>query len=490
MGTIGICCRWLACWTTLFVLYQRTLVCHGWWCSRAFKVQSYCRWRQRHSVVVRESDDWIRQRRHCRFFSADYHTKDQTPRATATVVASNTSNVVAERKQQQPAGWNFAVGCATLAGTDPDRPQKVNQDGYFVLQGSTSKPQLNDDHKSDNVRVICAMDGHGRKGHVVVQYLQRQLARIVSHRLGLYATTTTDNISNGHDDSTESDSETLWDDDSPDRINRQIQDLTTWGHWNRTEEERDDGNNSESNAVVVGKALMDSFLAAQRSAQDNPSIPSGRSGTTCILATVLATTNDTTLDVYTATVGDSHAIAIAIPASPRDAQLHDSCRTLDNNAAWTVQALSTPTTVPHMASERARIQASDGAARMDDSGNVWYGPIGIAMTRSLGNSVMLRAGILPVPIVSRYTSPRLATTPQPCIGDGEQSLDLEPPLSYLVCVGTDGVFDVLSHERTAHGPWSANRARSTRRRWKCVGKPVWPGWPTCPWKPEWTMPRL
>jgi hypothetical protein len=61
-----------------------------------------------------------------------------------------------------------------------------------------------------------------------------------------------------------------------------------------------------------------------------------------------------------------------------------------------------------MASERARIQASDGA-RMNDSGNVWYGPIGIAMTRSLGSSAMLRVGILPVPIVTRHN----LATPQP-----------------------------------------------------------------------------
>jgi Protein phosphatase 2C len=366
---------------------------------------------------------------------------------------------VVERKHQQPSGWNFGVGRASLAGTDPDRPQKVNQDGCFVLpQGtgssssssSCSKQQRGQTEAHDHhtvVQVICAMDGHGLQGHVVVQYLHRQLARIVSHRLGLYDTTTNtndnDNDDGDDDDATES-SETLV--DSQDRIDRQVQELETWGRWNRTEEQQQqhDGGNAESNRMVVVEALIDSFLVAQRSAQDNPSIPSGRSGTTCILATVLAATHDTSsssssLDVVTATVGDSHAIAIAVPHEALDDSCDRAAATAVPHAAWTVQALSMPTTVKHMASERARIQACEG--RIDDNGNVWYGPMGIAMTRSLGNSAMLRAGILPVPIVTQHSLP--------LVTNGDHSSD-QNPLSYLVCVGTDGVFDVLSHERMAH----------------------------------------
>jgi serine/threonine protein phosphatase PrpC len=377
--------------------------------------------------------------------AADDHIKDQA--ATTVVTTTTASDNVEQRKQQQPAGdtslgWNFRVGCASLAGTDPDRPQKVNQDGYFVLQGHLKRDEA-DKSDHDHVQVICALDGHGLKGHLVVQYLQRQLARIVAHRLGLYETATTndDDANNDDIDATKSSSEALW---GKDRIHRQVQELETWGLWNRTEEHDAESNaQGQGNTVVVKQALMDSFLAAQRSAQDNPAIPSSRSGTTCILATVIATTatanhTSSSLDVYTATVGDSHAIAITIPPPPAAAGGPQ-----DALEAWTVQPLSMPTTTMHMASERARIQASEG--RIDDSGNVWYGPMGIAMTRSLGNSAMLRAGILPVPIVTRHSLPRWTTQ---CKGNDGQSRDHEPsPLSYLVCVGTDGVFDVLSHKR-------------------------------------------
>jgi hypothetical protein len=375
--------RWLlaACWT-LVLLYQSSSSssawCHGWlYCAKAVNnaLQYCCRWTSIGDPIHRQ-----RRRRRRRFFatSADDSNKDPT-----TTTSTNSVVVVVERKQQQQqqqqqqpevvvaavqqSGWKFGVGRASLAGTDPDRPQKVNQDGCFVLpQGtgsssstSSSKQQRGQTEDHDHhtvVQVICAMDGHGLQGHVVVQYLQRQLARIVSHRLGLYDTTTNTNDNDNNDgddnDATES-SETLV--DSQDRIDRQVQELETWGRWNRTEDQQQqhDGGNAESNKMVVVEALIDSFLAAQRSAQDNPSIPSGRSGTTCILATVLAATHDTassSLDVVTATVGDSHAIAIAVPAGTHHHEaLDDSCdraaATAVPHAAWTVQALSMPTTV-------------------------------------------------------------------------------------------------------------------------------------------------
>ena len=37
-----------------------------------------------------------------------------------------------------------------------------------------------------------------------------------------------------------------------------------------------------------------------------------------------------------------------------------------------------------------------------DTLRVTYGPVGIAMTRALGDSVMIRAGVIPTPIVETY----------------------------------------------------------------------------------------
>ena len=51
--------------------------------------------------------------------------------------------------------------------------------------------------------------------------------------------------------------------------------------------------------------------------------------------------------------------------------------------------------------ERARIESCP-QARIDGRGNVFWGPVGIAMTRALGDAILLRAGVLPWPIVERY----------------------------------------------------------------------------------------
>ena len=47
------------------------------------------------------------------------------------------------------------LGSATLAGTDPDRPQKVNQDGRFVFQNWSK------DESPRRMTVVGILDGHG-----------------------------------------------------------------------------------------------------------------------------------------------------------------------------------------------------------------------------------------------------------------------------------------------------------------------------------------
>ena len=56
----------------------------------------------------------------------------------------------------------FQVGAVSIAGTDPDRPSKVNQDAYFLFQGQ-------------NYVGVGVMDGHGLKGHELTSYLREQL---------------------------------------------------------------------------------------------------------------------------------------------------------------------------------------------------------------------------------------------------------------------------------------------------------------------------
>ena len=93
----------------------------------------------------------------------------------------------------------------------------------------------------------------------------------------------------------------------------------------------------------------------------------------------------------------------------------------------------TNSTTVNFQMERKRIESC--SSRIDSSGNVFYGPIGIAMTRSLGNSVMLNAGVLPIPIITKQ---------QLLLSDGENQCN---STSYYICSGTDGIFDVLSNEK-------------------------------------------
>ena len=62
-------------------------------------------------------------------------------------------------------------------------------------------------------------------------------------------------------------------------------------------------------------------------------------------------------------------------------------------------------------------------------GNVWYGPVAIAMTRALGDGVMKRAGIIPDPEIitkSFYVDPT------------------DPSDGVTIVLATDGVWDVLN----------------------------------------------
>jgi len=81
-------------------------------------------------------------------------------------------------------------------------------------------------------------------------------------------------------------------------------------------------------------------------------------------------------------------------------------------------------TTTAVAQERARVNKCEG--RVDAMGNhVFYGPVGIAMTRAVGDAVMLRAGVIPSPQVDRY----------------------ELTEECRIVVATDGVFDVLSNQQ-------------------------------------------
>lgn len=131
----------------------------------------------------------------------------------------------------------------------------------------------------------------------------------------------------------------------------------------------------ESDLSDVSLALIDSFHAVHWNSLVDPEQKPGRSGATCIACLI----NKKTKECHIAYVGDSKAICIGSGTLP-------------------IQVVAERITV-NIPDERKRIEAGEGSIR---GNNVFYGPVGIAMTRALGDSVMLRAGVIPTPIVETF----------------------------------------------------------------------------------------
>jgi serine/threonine protein phosphatase PrpC len=290
----------------------------------------------------------------------------------------------------------------TIPGSDPERPQKVNQDAFF-LAGNTN----NNNGRNDFIGV---MDGHGLSGHLVTRFLQsrfpQRLAQYCHHRPGGVLPQDEDNQD---------------DPEFQELLERQTKDIIELGKLLPDDDcvghhlPDDDEDPKKDRRVGIVEGLKKAFLAVHLDARRDPTIPTGRSGTTAIVA-LLDNHNACTTDLYVAGVGDSSALLV------------------DRMGA--VQNLLPQTTVSNLLSERRRIERCKG--RIVET-NVFYGPVGIAMTRALGDTVLLPAGVVPVPLVQvtplNYTSTMTTGRVQ------EER--------YCICLGTDGVFDVLSHARVA-----------------------------------------
>ncbi len=272
---------------------------------------------------------------------------------------------------------NVEVASICQGGSDPDRPTKVNQDAYFIQ------------HTSDGSGLIFLgiFDGHGKNGHVLNEFLSQRLPQLLEEKCSLYFS----NNNNVNEDNNNNNN--------------------------------NNNNNSTSSTDNIENILIESFLEVNEEARLNTEVPSGRSGTTCIVSAI-----DTKSGcIHTANVGDSRAI-IGIRRKYDHDDDHD-----DDNSDWVVEALSEETTTKRE-EERSRIESLEG--RIDGQGNVWYGPVGIAMTRSLGNAVMRRAGVIPTPEVKHF--------------DLNDDQNENNPCTVLVTLGTDGIFDVFTNEKTIH----------------------------------------
>jgi len=211
------------------------------------------------------------------------------------------------------------------------------------------------------------MDGHGLKGHLVTHYMSQQLPKRIAEQLD------------------KSYPQSEWE--------QKMKELAKFDADSDTESTADDKVDHQR----IHSALRHAFHQTHVDAMNKEEVPAGRSGTTCIACII----DDDYIHV--ACVGDSRALRVRMDGS------------------W--ESLTTETTVSNMPADAERIQAGEG--RTDGQGNVWYGPVGIIMTRALGDAVMLRAGVVPTPIVRSF--PR-----------GPSS---------IVVVATDGIWDVLSNDK-------------------------------------------
>ena len=309
------------------------------------------------------------------------------PLRLSTINNDDKHNNIAYTDRNFSSGFHWEYGAVSFAGTDPDRPTKINQDGSFFIPPAVVHPPPPQPQKY-TITLFGVMDGHGKKGHEVVQFLQQQLPQRLQQyveRALTEAACHAPDWSGNHNPLTtpviNGAKHTLGNESFS--LEEQKIELISLGHADPSElfpfDTTVDDNSYDTHMKM---AIVDAFLHAQYDLRQNPKVPSSRSGTTCACCVLVEDDqSQQQVTLYTANVGDSRAIAI----------------TCVNDSIWRAQSLTNSTTV-NFQMERKRIESC--SSRIDSSGNVFYGPIGIAMTRSLGNSVMLNAGVLPIPIIT------------------------------------------------------------------------------------------
>lgn len=300
---------------------------------------------------------------------------------------------------------SIEIASTCQAGSDPDRPTKVNQDAYFVRDEllSAGQQQQRQQQQNNSLKLVGVLDGHGKKGHELNSFLSQRLPALIEEK---------------------------------------ISSLPSY-----EQDCRDD--NYDLPAVAIEKILIEAYEEVNEEARLDPKTPAGRSGTTCVTC-ILDSKNGI---IYTANVGDSRAIlgiqntnvgssdstsTSRFDTSGDDDNNNVNAKSVKDQEKWNVQALTVESTVKRE-EERTRIESGEG--RIDSGGNVWYGPVGIAMTRCLGNVVMKRAGVIHTPdiavidineVIEQFQSNSSAFSSTSCIG--------------IIVLGTDGIFDVLTNE--------------------------------------------
>jgi serine/threonine protein phosphatase PrpC len=147
---------------------------------------------------------------------------------------------------------NIECASVSMAGMDPDSPGKVNQDAVFH-SGSATAP------KTGRFVYGGVLDGHGKKGHVLNDFLGSNIPNILQEKLDAYG---------------------------------------------------------DGNQTSIQEILIETFESAHLAARMDESVPAGRSGTTCVV-TVIDTESGM---IFTGNVGDSRAILAVKDSDDSDSE--------------------------------------------------------------------------------------------------------------------------------------------------------------------------
>lgn len=169
---------------------------------------------------------------------------------------------------------------------------------------------------------------------------------------------------------------------------------------------------SSSDHRRLSNAMAEAFLGAQQAIIEDTSVASRASGTTAVVAIL----DEQRGRVTVGNVGDSRAVYGARANSGI------------GSSSWFATALSADTTTKNMPAELERVLAK--GARVDSQGNVFAGPIGISMTRALGDTVLKSVGVLAEPHFAASAGARLP-----------------PDRPAFLLLASDGVWGVLTDER-------------------------------------------
>ena len=239
------------------------------------------------------------------------------------------------------------IGCICHAGEISYGNPKINQDNYFNYKINT-----------DDLVFVGVCDGHGENGHYVSEYLINHLPQ---------------DFNEAYIDLQQKEKKT-YEDISLESITKTFEES-----FLKTDNDLNEFCNNMKKKKLVGENVPNYYNCDY-------------SGSTCV--SILLKQNDIN-KVYIANVGDSRTIVI---------------REKDNN--WTCKQLSRDHK-PTEKDEYNRIIEADGEieAIEDDNGN-WTGPLrvwekgsegpGLAMTRSLGDKVGSKIGVVCTPEVFKY----------------------------------------------------------------------------------------